>query len=152
MRLAITATAILLTLAGCSGSEQAERGNAQEPADTKIVTPQGTAEIRTGNVSGANLPGGLPAYPNASAGGGMDISGSAAGAQGRVVSFQTPDQPAQVMDFYANAAQGAGFQVAARAQMGPAATLTLQRGTEAIQVVATGAGQGSQVQIAAGSQ
>lgn len=156
------AGAAAMLLAGCGGRETsddetviAQGGGAtvtqSGDGNVTVTSTQGNAQIRTGAPSG-DLPGGLPAYPNAQAGGGMDVSGSAGGQQGRVVTFTTTDQPAQVLDFYANAAGAAGLQTLTRSSMGPSNSLALIRGNEAITVTATGMGGTTQVQIASGTR
>ena len=167
---AVAATAILL--AGCGGgaSNTAANAGTAAPANgtvvaqgggatvtkdgagtTTVTTNQGSAQITMGAPSG-DLPGGLPAYPNAQAGGGINVQGQGAGGSGRVVSFTTTDTPQQVIDFYANAAGQAGLTTTSRSAMGPNATLALTKGNEGIAVTATQLGGSTQVQIAAGSR
>lgn len=171
MRVAAIAAGALL-LAGCGGGADnaaankgvvapangtvvAQGGGATvtKGADgsTTVTTNQGSAQITTGAPAG-DLPGGLPPYPNAQAGGGINVSGQGAGGSGRVVSFTTSDQPAQVIEFYANAAGQAGLTTRSRTAMGPNASLALTRGEEGIVVTATALGGTTQVQIAAGSR
>ncbi len=168
---AIAATAILL--AGCGGAASNTTTNAGAPAapangtvvaegggatvtkgadgSTTVTSNMGSAQITTGAPTG-DMPGGLPAYPNAQAGGGINVTGQGAGGSGRVVSFTTSDQPSQVIDFYANAANQAGLTTRSRTAMGPNASLALTKGDEGIVVTATGIGGSTQVQIAAGSR
>lgn len=166
----LAASAAAILVAGCGGAKApaaadngasggtnkvvAQGGGATVTQDangsTTVTTNQGSAQVTSGTPSG-NMPGGLPPYPNAQAGG-ADISGSAEGAQGRVVSFTTTDQPAQVLDFYANAAGQAGLQTMARTQAGPNGALALMKGSEAVTVSTTQMGGTTQVQIASGSR
>jgi hypothetical protein len=165
----LVATAAALIVAGCGGSSDPVKGNAatgngtvvaqgggatitkDAGGTTTVTTNQGTAQIHAGAPTGA-LPGGLPAYPNAQAAGGMEFSGTAGGQQGRVVTFTTADQPGQVLDFYANAANQAGFQTLGRTEVGPSHALALMKGNEAVTVTTTGAGGQTQVQIAGGTR
>jgi hypothetical protein len=151
----------LALLAGCGGGNgKAEEGTVVartgdatvrqgDNGATTVTTNEGTTQIRTGQPV-ANLPGGLPAYPTAQTAGGVDVTGAAAGGQGRVVMFTTSDQPAQVIDYYASAAGRLGLQTEARMTMGPTATLALRHGGQQVTVTAVGAEGGTQVQIASG--
>ena len=162
----LTTTAAALLVAGCGRSDTssankgtatviAQGGNATVTKDANgsitATTPEGTAQIRSGAPSG-NLPGGLPAYPNAQAAGGMEVTGAANGQQGHVVTFTTSDQPGQVLDFYANAASQAGMQTLARTNMGPNGTLALMKGSEAISVTTVQMGAQTQVTVASGTR
>lgn len=164
----LAATAAAMLVAGCGGAKNesanaapangavvAQGGGATVTKDangsTTVTTNDGSATVKTGAPSG-DLPGGLPAYPNAQAGGGMDVSGTQSGMSGRVVSFTTTDQPKQVLDFYANAAGQAGMQTTARTDMGGTAALTLTKGNESIAVTATAMGGTTQVQVASGTR
>lgn len=167
---AITATILLAGCGGAANDTAATNGTVVAPANgtvvaqgggatvtkgadgsTTVTTNQGSAQVTMGAPAG-DMPGGLPAYPNAQAGGGINVSGQGAGGSGRVVSFTTADQPAQVIDFYANAATQAGLSTRSRTAMGPNASLALTKGSEGIVVTATALGGTTQVQIAAGSR
>jgi hypothetical protein len=151
----IVTSAALLALAGCgSGGEQAreaERRDRAAPADTTIVTPQAKAELRSGAGAMAALPAGLPAYPGAESTGGVEVTGASAEGSGGIVGFRTADSPARVVDFYAAAAERAGYRIAQRSSFGTTAMLTAQRGEgEVLNVTATETGGATQVQIIAG--
>jgi hypothetical protein len=146
----------LFALAACGrgggeASRQAGAGNASTggmPADIRISTANGTAEIHAGGAALAGLPEGIPAYPNAAPGQAIDINGGSAEGHGRILGFSTSDAPAQVIAFYAQAVPAAGYTIANRMDMGATATLTARRGQgQAVNIVATQAGGGTQVQI-----
>jgi hypothetical protein len=140
----------VLALAGCGrgGGAETQAGNVNvraTPGDITISTPNGTAQIHSGGT--AALPEGLPAYPNAAAGQSMDVTGASAQGQGHVVGFSTHDSPAQVIDFYARAAAGAGYAIN-QMNMGATATLTARKGEgQAVNIVASQTGGATQVQI-----
>ena len=149
----------LLALTACGGGgdgnaavAEADRRARQGPADATIVTPQGKAEIRSGGDALAGLPAGIPAYPGADTTASVQVSGTAPEAAGGILGFRTDDPPAQVVDFYAAAAERAGYRIAQRMTAGQTAMLTAQRGEgEVLNVTATAAaGAGTQVQIIAG--
>ncbi|HKR25447.1 MAG TPA: hypothetical protein VJS15_09325 [Allosphingosinicella sp.] len=157
MRAIITGAA-LLALAGCGGgssesSGEAERRARQAPPDINIVTPDAKAEIRSGAAALAGLPAGIPAYPGADTTASVQVSGTAPESQGGIHGFRTNDPPAQVVDFYAAAAERAGYRIAQRSSFGATAMLTAQRAEgEVLNVTATtAAGAGTQVQIIAGA-
>jgi hypothetical protein len=146
--------AALLALAACGrgGERQVVAGNVAmsgAPGDITISTPNGSAQIHSGAGAGlANSPEGIPAYPNQVAGQSIDLNGGSAPGQGHILSFATHDAPAQVIAFYAQAVAAAGYTVANRLDMGPASELTAQRGQgQAIQIVATPAGDATRVQV-----
>src|SRR3954447_1978679 len=154
-RLMVSAALLALAACGRNGGEaerQAAAGNVSmsaTPGDITISTPNGTASIRTGGATAAAaLPEGIPAYPNVVAGQNLDINGGSAPGQGRILGFSTPDAPAQVIGFYAQAIAGAGYTIANRMDLGATSTLTARRGTgQAVNIVATQAGGGTRVQI-----
>jgi hypothetical protein len=155
MRGRLIAGAVLFALAACgrSGGEaerQGATGNlaaSGTPADITIATPNGTASIHTGSAPSA-MPEGIPPYPNVVAGQNLDINGGSAPGQGRILGFSTPDAPAQVIAFYAQAIPSAGYSIANRMDMGAASSLTARRGTDqAVHIVATQAGSATRVQI-----
>ena len=150
--------AALLALAACGrsgGEAQRGAGNVAiggAPGDITISTPNGTAQIHAGTGAPAGLPEGIPAYPNVQAGQSVDISGGSVQGQGRILSFSTPDAPAQVIAFYAQAVAAGGYSVANRMDMGATSALTATRGEgQAVNIVATQAGGGTQVQIIIGA-
>jgi hypothetical protein len=149
------AVAALLALAACGKSapaDQAAPGAGQPPANIVVTTPDGRAEVRTGGAPGA-LPGGLPAYPGASATGSIDVSGASAEGSGHVVAFTTPDPPAQVIGFYSQAATAAGYRIAQQMTMGPTQMMTAARAEgDGVTVTATQAGGATQVQIVVGAR
>ena len=155
-RRAIIISAAVLALAGCgrggSGAEERAAGDRAKapPANITITSPEGHAEVRTGAGALTGLPEGVPAYPGADATGGVDVTGAGAQAQdqGRIIGFRTSDTPAQVIAFYAQSVSAAGYRIANQMAMGPTAALTAQRGeSDVVNIIATGAGGATQVQI-----
>jgi hypothetical protein len=145
--------AALLALAACGRGGEAERqaagGNVSvsgASGDITISTPNGTASIRTGGAI-AGMPDGVPAYPNIVAGQNIDMNGGSGPGQGRILGFSTPDSPAQVIAFYAQAVAAGGYTVANQMDMGTASTLTARRGQQTFHIVATQAAGGTRVQI-----
>jgi hypothetical protein len=155
MRSRLIAGVALLGLAACGRSggdaeRQAAAGNVAvsgTPADITISTPNGTATIHAGSAP-AGLPEGIPAYPNTVPGQNLDINGGSGPGQGRILGFSTPDAPAQVIAFYAQAIPAGGYVVANRMDMGASSTLSARRGTDqAVNIVAVQAGSNTRVQI-----
>jgi hypothetical protein len=156
MRSKLIAGVALLALAACgrSGGEaerQAAAGNVSvsaTPGDITISTPNGTASIHTGGGAPAGLPEGIPPYPNIVAGQNLDINGGSGPGQGRILGFSTPDAPAQVIAFYAQAIAGAGYTIANRMDLGATSTVTARRGDGLqVNIVATQAAGNTRVQI-----
>ncbi|HEV2818647.1 MAG TPA: hypothetical protein VGW40_15665 [Allosphingosinicella sp.] len=146
----------LLALAACGrGGDEANRqaapGAAQPPANITVTTPEGRAEVRTGGAAPGAIAAGIPAYPGATVAGTVDVTGASAEGTGHVVAFTTADPPAQVIGFYRQAAEAAGYRVAQQMNMGPTAMLTAARGeSEGVTVTATRAGGTTQVQLVVG--
>jgi hypothetical protein len=159
MRSSLILGAALLALAACGrgGEAQRQAGSAHvsmsgTPADITISTPNGTAEIHAGAAALANLPEGVPAYPNADAGQAIDINGGSAQGHGRVIGFGSHDSPAQVVAFYAQSLGAAGYTIANQMSMGPTASLVAQHGQgQSVSIVATEAGGSTRVEIIAGT-
>ncbi len=154
MRTIVTGAA-LLALAGCGGSDsggEASRRAAERPADTTIVTPEAKAEIRSGSSAMAGLPAGIPAYPGADTSQSVEVAAASQQGSGGIFGFRTADRPDRVVDFYAAAAERAGYRIAQRSSFGATAMLTAQRGEgQVLNVTATAAGGLTQVQIIAGA-
>src|SRR6188508_312823 len=101
MRKAIIGVA-LLALAACGrsgtevrddGTEISQDGN----GNLAVASADGSARVRSGAPM-AGLPEGVPAYPGADTSASVDVTGaSPEGDQGRVLTFTTPDSPAQVI-------------------------------------------------------
>jgi hypothetical protein len=143
-------------LAGCGGGKSQNSAASSNTSSGGAAAAQGggAAGAQQANASGAvagSLPGGLPAYPGAQPGQATDVSSAAGGTAGRVVTFTTADAPAQVIEFYANAASQGGLQTIARTNVGPNSTIAFLKGTEAIQVIASPLGGRTQIQIAGAS-
>jgi hypothetical protein len=143
----------LLALAGCDGGAgDANRGNATTPAPTGLASPDGRSEVRS-DAAFSGLPQGIPAYPRMRAGGAVQIGGADDEAEMRVMAFRTDDPAADVIAFYAEAAERAGFRVVNRADAGPRMTLGLARDDgDAMNVTANGTPTGTSVQIMAGRE
>ena len=136
----------LLALAACGRSGTEVRQDAA--GNVTVDSPEGHAAVRRGAPI-AGLPEGVPAYPGADTSASVDVTGTSPdGQQGRVVTFTTPDPPAQVIGFYARSVGGAGYTIASQATMGPTAMLTAQKtGGKTITITATQAGAATQVNI-----
>lgn len=148
------AAVVLAALAGCGRDAAPTAGEgggpgAEGPPAMTIVTNEGRAEIRTGGNAAANLPDGIPAYPGADTTGGMTITGGSGDGSGggAMTGFRTSDAPARVVEFYAAAAERAGYRVAARMTMGPNASLTAEKEGGGFHVTALQTGNGTQVQL-----
>ena len=154
MKRRLIGAATILALAGCGGNDAPGGGSsgAEGPPAMTIVTNEGRAEIRTGGSASANLPDGIPAYPGADTTGGMTITGGPADGSGggAMTSFRTADAPARVVEFYAAAAERAGYRVAARMTMGPNAALTAEKEGGGFHVNALQTGNGTMVQLVVG--
>jgi hypothetical protein len=90
---------------------------------TTVRTADGTAVIRTGIGSEADMPAGLPLYPGAKIGSDTVIakdSGSKAG----VITFESRDAPDAVTAFYKHAATQAGYTIAGEMKAGDAQLLS----------------------------
>lgn len=132
---------VLLAAAACN-REPARQG--------EVVAAAPGANVR----SGGALPHlrGIPDYPRADTDGTIQVSAGAGASQGAMFGFRTPDAPAQVINFYADAALRAGFVVSQQTSAGPLATLSATSGEgEGFHVTATRAGTVTQVQIIAGA-
>ncbi|QLC25806.1 hypothetical protein HFP57_12770 [Parasphingopyxis algicola] len=126
----------LLALAACGGSdEQVYRGPDGEEVrverggdgTTTYRSADGDAVITTGG-SGAEMPGGLPAYPGADTSRGIAINTTARdGGSGQVSSFQTDDSPAEVIAFYRAALERDGYRIAATMDMGQTQMIAAER-------------------------
>lgn len=148
MRIGILTGAALLALAGCGSGEAPQAGNdapaaneaanASEPAD-----PAAAAEAR------AAFETLVPPYPGAQQ---VQTGGAAGAGVGGSMTFRTPDPASQVVDFYAGAAERAGFNVEDRTNLGGgmAVSMTARRGaSDLITVSASRVGDITQVQIMA---
>lgn len=158
MRRTMIFAAAVLALAACNQADgPAANGTAggspATPPDMTITTNEGVAEVRnTGDVA-ANMPPGLPPYPGAQAAGGVQISTrSRDGGQGMIAGFRTSDAPAQVIEFYAAAAERAGYRIEGRMTIGANATLMASRdGGVGFYLTAAQTGEGTMVQFIGGT-
>lgn len=152
----MTAT-IALALGGCGrGAPDAADANAAAPApglpQGALASPDGSSEVRT-DAAFSGLPAGIPAYPRTDGRGAVQIGDPSDEAGMRVMAFQTPDPPAAVIAFYAEAGGRAGFREVHRATAGPSIALGLARDDgDAVNVTATGAGGMTRVQIMTGNE
>jgi hypothetical protein len=147
---------LLLTLAACGGGTPAPANDAvatpAAPAPGVLASPDGRSEVRR-DAQFSGLPEGIPAYPNVTGGGAVQIGGVSDGNEMRVMAFRTADPPAQVIAFYADAAARAGFRIIHRAEAGPSTVLGLERDTgDVVNITATGTPRATSVQIMAGHQ
>jgi hypothetical protein len=150
------ASAVLLALGGCGErTTEAGAGNgaiAQNGAVTSYASPDGRSEVRS-DAALSGLPEGIPPYPRVSPGGAIQFGGPAEEGEMRAMGFNTPDAPADVIAFYADAAPRAGFREGQRTTSGPSQVLGLVRDNgDVMNVIATATPNGSRVQIMSGTQ
>lgn len=154
----------MLALAACGGSDEqvitgpdgeevrVERGG---DGSTTYSSTDGEATITAGD-TGAAMPAGLPAYPGAETGGGLNITSTGRdGGSGQISSFRTSDTPADVIAFYRAALERSGYRIAANMDFGETRMISASRpdNSGGIQITATGAGgQGTAVSIIAGQE
>jgi hypothetical protein len=122
---------------------------APPPANITIATPDGSAEIRSGDATLANWPEGVPAYPGADSRS-VNVTSGAPGQAGRILGFRTIDSPQRVINFYADAILRSGYNIENQMDLGESATLSARRGQSvALNITATRAADATQVQIVA---
>lgn len=152
MRRTIMTGAALLALAACDNGALPSQADAVAPAQGGIASPDGRSEVRA-DAGFSGLPEGIPAYPNVTGAGAIQMGGVDDGAEMRVMAFRTADPPADVIAFYAEAAERAGFRAGQRRDAGPSTALGLERDNgEVMNVTATATPTGTSVQIMAGRQ
>ena len=156
MRAMIMSGAALLALGACGqGAPPAADGNAAAPtpASGAPASPGGPAsEVRT-DAAFSGLPEGIPAYPRTDGRGAIQMGDPSEEHGVRIMAFQTPDPPAAVIAFYAEAGARAGYREVHRAEAGPSTVLGLARDNgDALNVTATGAGGMTRVQIMTGNE
>ena len=160
MRRLMIGGAALLALGGCgagdggtAGAPQADGGQPADAAATSYATPDGRAEVRSGDAALSGLPEGIPPYPRPDGAGAIQIGGNSDGNEMRIMAFQTDDPPETVIAFYSDAGGRAGFREIHRASSGPSSVLGLERANgEVMNVTATGSPAGTRVQIMAGRE
>ena len=135
--------AALLALAACGGGDR--DGN-----QVTIETPEGEVKVRADGSAAANLPEGIPAFPGSQAQTSVSVQGREAGQAGTIVGLSTAAPPAEVMRFYNEAAQRAGYSVSANMTMGDTAMLTADRNGQSLHITASRAGAETHIQIIAG--
>ena len=148
--------ATLLALAGCGrDAPHAADGNAAAPAPAPgaPASPGSPAsEVRT-DAAFSGLPDGIPAYPRTDGRGAIQMGDPTEEHGVRIMAFQTPDPPAAVIAFYAEAGARAGYRVVRRAETGPSAVLGLGRDNgDALNVTATATGGMTRVQLMTGNE
>jgi len=154
MRRIIMTSAIALALGGCGqGAPQAGQGNAAAPAPPgALASADGSSEVRN-DAAFAGLPEGIPPYPRTDGRGAMQMGDPAEEHGVRIMAFRTPDPPAAVIAFYAEAGERAGYREVRRAEAGPSTALGLARADgDALNVTATGSGGMTRVQIMSGNE
>lgn len=146
MRIGLLAGTALLALAGCGGAPEASNNSAGANVTANAAEPTNAAASADAEAAFAAL---VPPYPGAQ----QVQTGSAAGTGvGGSMTFRTPDPAAQVVDFYAGAAERAGFNIEDRTNLGGgmAVSMTARRGaSDLITVSASRVGDITQVQIMA---
>lgn len=146
MRIGIMAAAALLTLAGCNSGEEAGDNAAGTNEAANAAEPMNAAATAEAQAAFEAL---IPPYPGAQQ---VQTGGTAGPGVGGSVTFRTPDPAGQVVDFYAGAAERAGFNVEDRTNLGGgmAVSMTARRGaSDLITVSASRVGDVTQVQIMA---
>jgi hypothetical protein len=148
----------LLALAACGRGGTEVRHDGTEisqdgTGNVAVESADGSARVRRGAPL-AGLPEGVPAYPGADTSASVDVTGASPEVRhGRVLTFTTPDSPAQVLGFYARSVAAAGYTIATQATMGPTTMLTAQKtGGKTITVTAAQAGATTQVNIVVASE
>jgi hypothetical protein len=155
----IMSSAIALALGGCGqGAPQAADSNAavSAPASgappTVLASSDGRSEVRS-DAAFSGLPEGIPPYPRTDGRGAIQMGDPTEEYGVRIMAFQTPDPPAAVIAFYAEAGARAGYREVRRAEAGPSTALGLARENgDALNVTATGSGGMTRVQIMAGNE
>lgn len=154
-RIMMVATA-LLALGGCGrGAPQAADGNAAEspPAPSAPAAPGSPASEVRADAAFSGLPEGIPAYPRTDGRGALQMGDPTEANGVRIMAFQTPDPPATVIAFYAEAGARAAYREVRRAEAGPSAVLGLVRENgDALNVTATGTGGMTRVQLMTGNE
>lgn len=134
-----TALALLLVLSACGSKDEQETkiGDATykvSEADGKstltVETKDGKAQIVSGEGAAA-LPAGLALYPGATVVSSTRITGDGAEKGGTLLSFETTDATGQVVAFYKDAAQKAGYKIEGEMKMGEMEMLTAKQADEA---------------------
>lgn len=152
----INVAAALLALGGCGqGAPQAAGGNgiASAPAPVAPASPGSPASEVRSDAAFSGLPDGIPAYPRTDGRGAIQMGDPSEEHGVRIMAFQTPDPPAAVIAFYAEAGARAGYREVRRAEAGPSAVLGLGRDNgDALNVTATGTGGLTRVQLMTGNE
>ena len=156
MQRTLMASAVLLALGGCGERTiEASAGNdasAENTAVASLTSPDGRSEVRSGDAALSGLPEGIPPYPRAGPNGAIQFGGASVEGEMRAIGFTTADPPADVIAFYAEAAQRAGFREGQRAASGPSQVIGFERDNgEVMNVTATANPRGTSVQIMVGS-
>ncbi|MDX3883291.1 MAG: hypothetical protein QHC65_02630 [Sphingomonas sp.] len=136
---AILALALAAALSGCGKSGTAGKDSAGGDASYQLSesngqstltvrSDKGTARIVSGTGDAA-LPAGLSLYPGATVTSSTRITGEAT-ARSTILSFDTPDMPAQVIAYYKAGAQKAGYAVDAEVKAGTMEMLNGKHGKE----------------------
>ena len=155
MQRTLMASAMLLALGACGDGTREAGGdaNSQNSAVASYASPDGRSEVRSGDAALSGLPEGIPPYPRAGPDGAIQFGGASEEGEMRAMGFTTADPPADVIAFYADAAQRAGFREGQRATSGPSQVLGFERDNgDVMQVTATATARGTSVQIMAGQQ
>jgi hypothetical protein len=154
-RIMMVATA-LLALGGCGqGAPQAADGNAAAPAPAQAAptSPGSPASEVRADAAFSGLPDGIPAYPRTDGRGAIQMGDPSEEHGVRIMAFQTPDPPAAVIAFYAEAGARAGYREVRRAEAGPSVVLGLGRDNgDALNVTATNTGGMTRVQLMTGNE
>jgi hypothetical protein len=154
-RIMMVATA-LLALGGCGrDAPKAADGSAAAPAAAPGAPASAgspASEVRT-DAAFSGLPEGIPAYPRTDGRGAIQMGDPTEEHGVRVMAFRTPDPPAAVIAFYAEAGSRAGYREVRRAEAGPSSVLGLARDNgDGLNVTATGSGGMTRVQIMTGNE
>jgi hypothetical protein len=157
----------LALLAGCGGkkeesitvtdaSGQKTTITTTTEGDTAtITTADGQFTAKSGEGLEVTLPSGVPSYPGAKAI--ATFSGGDATSQGSMVSLETADPVAKVVDFYKAEMAKAGYTSKAEMRTDQSAMLSYSKGeadNEAVQLIigSGGEGQATTIQVMAGGQ
>lgn len=161
IRFSLVAASALLLLAACGKKEEAETPTSLEPkteAPAGTTAPPGPGQTVTGDgatvsvgeaASRVATPAYAPIYPGATVI--NSVIGESGVGKGGTVTYRVNASPAAVIGFYEQKVKAAGKPVTMNAEMSPTVRMLTAGdsgdGKGAMQVIASGAGAGTEVQL-----